>query len=279
VHTLLLADHSVTIRRVVELTFAKEDVRVVTVSDGEQAIEQLEAAPPDIVLADTAMPGRNGYDVARYVKQSPRLSHIPVLLLAGAFEPVDRVRAEEAGCAGFLAKPFEPRLVISRVQELLARSRSVRAPGDQDIDKTTRVEELDEYFDRLDAAFTNRLHVSTGPVPSSGEAGAAPPADEQGAGLPSLADAFAALLAADREETVPGRRASAGPAADDLVEHVSRRVLAHLSENIVRETVAGVVAEIAERLVREEIERIKAAIEQGRSRAPVTTEDAEDAEV
>jgi CheY-like chemotaxis protein len=260
VHTLLVADHSVTIRRVVELTFAKEDVRVVTVSDGEQAIEQLEAAPPDIVLADTSLPGRNGYDVARYVRQSPRLSHIPVLLLAGAFEPVDRVQAEEAGCAGFLAKPFEPQLVISRVQELLARRRSMPASGDENVDRNTRVEELDEYFDRLDAAFTNRLSAAARPLPSSGRDAGAPPADRPGAGLPALADAFAALLAADREETVPGRSGSAGPATDDLVEHVARRVLAHLSENVVRETVAGVVAEIAERLVREEIERIKASI-------------------
>jgi CheY-like chemotaxis protein len=260
VHTLLLADHSATIRRVVELTFAKEDVRVVAVSDGEQAIEQLEAGAADIVLAEAGMPGRNGYEVARYVKQSPRLSHIPVLLLVGAFEPVDRVQAEEAGCAGFLAKPFEPQLVISRVRELLATSRSAPAPVDKSIDNTARAEELDQYFDRLDAAFASRLNASGRAAPASGEAGGAPAADETGAGLPALADAFAALLAADREETAPGGRASAAPVSDDLVERVARRVLAHLSENVVRETVAAVVAETAERLVREEIERIKAAI-------------------
>src|SRR5216117_2640444 len=119
-YTLLLADDSVTVQRVIELTFAEEDVRVVAVSDGNEAIERLEAAPPDIVLADTGMPGRNGYDVARYVKQSPRLSHIPVVLLTGAFEPIDQVRAEEAGCDGILAKPLAPQLVIDRVQQLLA---------------------------------------------------------------------------------------------------------------------------------------------------------------
>src|SRR5262249_60853432 len=54
------------------------------------------------------------------VKQSPKLSHIPVVLLTGAFEPVDQVRANEVGCDGVLAKPFEPQLVIGRVKELLA---------------------------------------------------------------------------------------------------------------------------------------------------------------
>jgi CheY-like chemotaxis protein len=126
-YTLLLADDSVTIQRVIELTFADEDVTVVAVSDGDQAIERLEASPPDIVLADIGMPGKNGYEVAQYMRQSPKLAHIPVVLLTGAFEPVDQARANEAGCDGVLAKPFEPQMVISRVKELLARSR--RDPG------------------------------------------------------------------------------------------------------------------------------------------------------
>src|SRR5438309_724260 len=75
----------------------------------------------DIVLADIGMPGRNGYEVAEYIKQSPRLAHIPVVLLTGAFEPVDQAKATAAGCDGVLAKPFEPHLVIERVRDLLAR--------------------------------------------------------------------------------------------------------------------------------------------------------------
>jgi CheY-like chemotaxis protein len=120
-YTLLLADDSVTIQRVIELTFADEDVTVVAVSDGDQAIERLESSPPDIVLADIGMPGKNGYEVAQYIRRSPKLSHIPVVLLTGAFEPVDQARANDAGCDGVLAKPFEPQLVIGRVKELLAR--------------------------------------------------------------------------------------------------------------------------------------------------------------
>ena len=65
------------------------------------------------MLADIGMPGRNGYEVAQYVKQIPALAHIPVLLLTGAFEPVDQARADDAGCDGVLAKPFEPQLVIA----------------------------------------------------------------------------------------------------------------------------------------------------------------------
>src|SRR3989442_12484491 len=131
--TLLLADDSVTIQRVIQLTVADEDIKVIAVSDGDQAIAQLDATPPDIVLADIGMPGRNGYEVAEYVKRSPRLSHIPVVLLTGAFEPVDQVKASAVGCDGVLAKPFEPQLVIGRVKELLARSGQPAAPVDVNI--------------------------------------------------------------------------------------------------------------------------------------------------
>ena len=86
---LLLADDSVTIQRVIELTFADEDVKVVAVGDGKQAIERVEADRPDIVLADVGMPERDGYEVAAFIKGNPQLAHIPVLLLTGAFEPID----------------------------------------------------------------------------------------------------------------------------------------------------------------------------------------------
>ena len=123
-YTLLLADDSLTIQRVIALTFAGEGVNVVAVSDGDAAIALVEREPPDIVLADVGMPGKSGYEVARHIKSSPQLAHIPVLLLTGAFEPVDEQRAAEARCDGVLAKPFEPDVVIARVRELLERART-----------------------------------------------------------------------------------------------------------------------------------------------------------
>jgi CheY-like chemotaxis protein len=129
-HKLLLADDSVTIQRVIELTFADEDVALTAVGDGRQAIEKIEADPPDIVLADVGMPEKDGYEVAAFIKNNPRYAHIPVLLLTGAFEPVDEERARAVGCDGVLAKPFEPQMVITRVKELLAGASrsSFRAP-------------------------------------------------------------------------------------------------------------------------------------------------------
>lgn len=127
-HKLLLADDSVTIQRVIELTFADEDIKVSAVSDGQQAVERIEAEPPDIILADVGMPKRDGYEVASYVKSRPKLAHIPVVLLTGAFEPVDQARAIAVGCDGVLSKPFEPQLVINRVKELLGPKPAIAAP-------------------------------------------------------------------------------------------------------------------------------------------------------
>jgi CheY-like chemotaxis protein len=121
--TLLLADDSVTIQRVIELTFADEKIRVIAVGDGEQAIARIDADPPDIVLADVGMPKQDGYAVAAHVKRSPALRHIPVLLLTGAFDPVDEARAREVECDGVLVKPFEPQALVRRVRELLKVAR------------------------------------------------------------------------------------------------------------------------------------------------------------
>jgi len=120
--TLLLADDSVTIQRVIELTFADEGVRVIAVGDGETAIARIDEERPDIVLADVGMPGVDGYQVATHVKRS--FAGVPVLLLTGAFEPIDEERARETGCDGVLVKPFEPRQLIKAVKELLSGSPS-----------------------------------------------------------------------------------------------------------------------------------------------------------
>jgi CheY-like chemotaxis protein len=124
-HTLLLADDSVTIQRVIQLTFADEDIAVVAVNDGNEAIASLAVSHPDIVLASCDMRGKSGYEVARHIKSTPALAHVPVLLLAGAFESIDPERVAATGCDGVLTKPFEPQAVVRRVRELLDREGAI----------------------------------------------------------------------------------------------------------------------------------------------------------
>ena len=119
-HKILLADDSITIQKVIELTFSDEDFELHTVGNGQKAMDEIRSIMPDIVLCDIIMPEKNGYEVCEFIKSADDLKHIPVLLLTGAFEPFDQERAKAAGCEGFLAKPFEPQTLISKVKELLA---------------------------------------------------------------------------------------------------------------------------------------------------------------
>jgi CheY-like chemotaxis protein len=132
--TLLLADDSVTIQKVVGISFANEDVRLITVDNGDAAIARAKQERPDVILADVVMPGKSGYEVCEAVKADPNLRHIPVLLLTGTFEAFDEARATRAGAAGHIAKPFESQLLVEQVKRLLAqsdaqRSAAARAPA------------------------------------------------------------------------------------------------------------------------------------------------------
>ena len=120
--TILLADDSVTIQKVVAISFASEDVTVVTVDNGDDAISKAREIRPDIVLADVVMPGKNGYEVCAAIKEDPDLQHIPVLLLTGTFEAFDESRAREVGSAGHIAKPFEAQSLINEVRRLIEAS-------------------------------------------------------------------------------------------------------------------------------------------------------------
>jgi CheY-like chemotaxis protein len=115
---ILLADDSVTIQKVIELTFLDEDYEVRAVSNGDEAIAALPEASPDFVIADVHMPGANGYEVCRRAKQLR--PDVPVLLLVGTFEPFDEGQARNAGADSFLKKPFDSQELLQRVEELLA---------------------------------------------------------------------------------------------------------------------------------------------------------------
>ncbi len=118
--TLLLADDSVTIQKVVGISFASEDVAVIAVDNGDDAIARAREERPDAILADVVMPGKNGYEVCEAIKADPALAHIPVLLLTGTFEAFDADRAERAGASGHIAKPFESQTLVDMVMKLFS---------------------------------------------------------------------------------------------------------------------------------------------------------------
>ena len=280
---LLLADDSVTIQRVIELTFADEDIDVIAVGDGDAAIARLDSEPPDIVLADVGMPGRDGYEVALHVHRTPALAGLPVVLLTGALQPVDEARAREAGCAGVLVKPFEPHMVIAKVRELLARRASGDAGGPADASDSPADAVLnsppsahatqqspDDYFAQLDAAFAS-LSPPDAPAPPRSRAAAAAadrppvspePAQPMAAAVknPTLADAFAALLEVEQGHRPAGAEEWPG-ALTGIVDEIAHRVAEQVADRVVRELAPEIVSRIAERIVRDEIARLRQELE------------------
>ncbi|HEU0005892.1 MAG TPA: response regulator [Terriglobia bacterium] len=118
--TILLADDSITIQKIVNLTFSGEGIDVVTVGNGEAAVKKIHELRPALVLADIFMPGKNGYEVCDYIKSDPSLSATPVILLVGAFEPFDSNEAGRVKADGHLTKPFEIKVLISAVNSLIS---------------------------------------------------------------------------------------------------------------------------------------------------------------
>src|SRR5690348_3662600 len=92
----------------VSLAFQERNIEVVSVGNGEAAVRRIPDLNPDLVLADIFMPVRNGYEVCEFVKKDTRFSHIPVILLVGAFDPLDEKEARRVGADGVLKKPFVP---------------------------------------------------------------------------------------------------------------------------------------------------------------------------
>src|SRR5258708_1891665 len=125
---ILLADDSITIQKVVELTFSDGDYEVTAVNNGAKANQRLAEMRPDIILSDIIMPEKNGYEVCEYVKSHPEYRNIPVILLTGTFEPFDPDRADKAGCDAVVTKPFESQSLIQKVEELIAQSKASSAP-------------------------------------------------------------------------------------------------------------------------------------------------------
>ena len=129
---ILVADDNSNIQKMVGLALKDQGIDVVAVGNGEAAVRKIADVRPDLVLADVFMPVRNGYEVCQFVKMDSSLSHIPVILLVGAFDPLDEQEAQRVGADGVLKKPFiPPDPLISMVKSALQRSGSgaVSAPA------------------------------------------------------------------------------------------------------------------------------------------------------
>lgn len=125
---ILVADDNSNIQKMVALALKDEGIDVVAVGNGDAAMRKIPDLRPDLVLADIFMPVRNGYEVCEFVKSDSRYMNTPVVLLVGAFDPLDEQETQRVRADGVLKKPFvPPDPLINMVKALLAKSNGQKA--------------------------------------------------------------------------------------------------------------------------------------------------------
>jgi len=124
---VLIVEDELDIRELVVHHLKREGYQVSAASSGEEALRQVQAAPPDLVLLDLMMPAMDGLEVCRRLRQDPATAMLPIVMLTAKGDEVDRVLGLEIGADDYVVKPFSPKELVARVRAVLRRSRS--APG------------------------------------------------------------------------------------------------------------------------------------------------------
>ncbi len=142
---LLLADDSITIQKVVGIIFSTEEYQLEMTDDGDSAFKKALEDIPDLVIADISMPGKDGFELCRAIKNEPSLSNTSVMLLPGAFDHFDEIKAGEVCADGWLTKPFESQALLDKVSQLLevepVKMSGVAAPASEKIVDEVQFEE------------------------------------------------------------------------------------------------------------------------------------------
>lgn len=126
---ILAVEDSATQAELLRFHLATEGFEVRVVPDGPEALRVLEREAFDLVLSDVVMPGMDGYQLCRLVKDDPRTRQVPVVLLTSLTDPLDVVRGLEAGADNFIRKPYQPSQLIARLRSLLQNRDVRRDPG------------------------------------------------------------------------------------------------------------------------------------------------------
>jgi DNA-binding response OmpR family regulator len=119
---ILVADDDPVILRLLQVNFALEGYQVDTAARGEEALDKAKEHHPDVILLDVMMPGLDGWEVCRRLKEDQATSGIPVIFLSARAQDQDRRRGYELGVAAYVTKPFDPGELIEVVQRALGQT-------------------------------------------------------------------------------------------------------------------------------------------------------------
>lgn len=232
-----MADDSLTIQKVVELTFMEGDFEVTAVSNGDDALAQLGQTSPDMVIADVHMPGADGFQICRATKEGH--PGVPVLLLVGTFEPFEESSANECGADAHLKKPFDSQELLQLVEDLLARS----GGGEEQIDEGIAVKPDPPSIEQDD------VFVAEESFESAAVAEVQPP-DEMEPEEPS--PAYAEEVAVE-----DGVAAAPTELSDHDVDRIARRVVELIGDQTIREISWDVIPDLAEIVIKDRIRELE----------------------
>lgn len=143
--SVLIVDDDADIRRFLGLTLRHDGFEVHEAVNADDALEQSRTVDPDVILLDVMMPGVDGYEVCRRLREDPRTQETPVILLTAKGRAEDKIRGLDVGADDYVVKPFDPEELVARVNSVLRRSRALRdvspltgLPGNKRIDAELR---------------------------------------------------------------------------------------------------------------------------------------------
>jgi two-component system alkaline phosphatase synthesis response regulator PhoP len=119
---ILVVDDEIYIVHILDFSLGMEGYEVVTALDGEQALEKMKTEKPDLIVLDIMMPKLDGYEVCKAVKADPATKQIPVILLSAKGRNVDQSMGFEVGADDYITKPFSPRKLVERINQLLGQT-------------------------------------------------------------------------------------------------------------------------------------------------------------
>ena len=106
-------------RRIMRDLLTSVGYEIIEALTGEDGVTAAASHVPDLILMDIQLPGLDGYEATRRIKANPALHHIPIIAVTSYALSGDDVKAYEAGCDGYVSKPFSPRALLARIREFL----------------------------------------------------------------------------------------------------------------------------------------------------------------
>ncbi len=119
---ILVVDDEIYIVHILDFSLGMEGYEVITALDGEQALEKVKTEKPDLIVLDIMMPKLDGYEVCKHIKSSASTQHIPVILLSAKGRNVDQKLGFDVGADDYITKPFSPRKLVERINQLLGQT-------------------------------------------------------------------------------------------------------------------------------------------------------------